>query len=166
MNTGAFSPWYALTLSPSAPLKSTHFLDSSPAPPHFEPPALLLLPEVPRWVTCRLLDVPVNNVSCSPDRGSGSVVLTCSCASNARFEDEDGFCLFLTYSSHALSPNVSTSLPFSLSLKEVLTLPPSFPLPSLFELFSPRLSNLHVSQLSLSYLFLMGNKRAAQRCSG
>lgn len=91
---------------------------SNPLPPP------ILLPEVPRWVTCRRLDVPVNNVSCSPDRGSGSVALTCSYAS--RFEDEDGFCLFLTYSSHALSPNVSTSLSHFLSpsKKSSHSLPP------------------------------------------
>lgn len=151
MNTGAFSPWYTLTLSPSAPLKSIHFLDSSPAPPHLEPPAPLLLPEVPRWVTCRLLDVLVNNVSCSPDRSSGSVVLTCSCASNARFEDEDGFCLFLTYSSHALSPNVSTSLSHFLSpsKKSSHSLPPF-----LFHLY---LNYSHLASLictSLDFLYL------------
>lgn len=149
MNTGAFSPWYTLTLSPSVPPKSIHFLHTSPAPPHFEPP--LLLPEVPRWVTCRLLDVPANNVPCSPDRGSGSVVLACSCASNARFEDEDGFCLFLTYSSHALSPNVSTSLSHFLSpSKKSSHSPPPF----LFHLY---LNHSHLASLictSLCILYL------------
>lgn len=148
-------PFLPGTPQPSPPLpllnpsifSSVHLLlhPSHPLPPP------LLLPEVPRWGTCRLLDVPVNNVSCSPGRGSGSVALTCSCASNAWFEDEDGFCLFLTYSSHALSPNVSTSLSHFLSpsTRSSHSLPPF-----LFHLY---LNYSHLASLictSLSFLDL------------
>ena len=139
-------------------------VEVSATPLHFCPLPWLWLPEVPRWATCRLLEVLVNNASCGPDCGSASVALACSCALTARFEDGEGFCLLLTLA--ALTPSFRMFLPLSSSKKSSTpSLSPSLSLPSFFELFSPLLPNLHVSQLPLSCSFPMGNKRAAQRCS-
>lgn len=111
----------------------------------------LSLPAVPRWgtswgtrgVTCRLLGTLGNNASCSANRDSASVVLTCSCASTARFEDGEGFCRLLT-------PSLPMFLPLSPSDKSSSPSLRSF-------LLSLYLNYSHLSSLifmSPSFLYL------------
>lgn len=123
--------------------------------------SLSSVPVLPRWVTCWLPGVPVHCGSCSPDYGSGSVALTCSCALTARLQDGAGasgtllrppsvflslfVCLPLspTFSfpqrhlrlPPSLPPSLPLSLAFTIFIWTVLTSPLWFA--PLFFLFSP-----------------------------